>query len=320
MEKIKVMYNIDRNAAVLAGNPTYGEIVVELDPLTLEPEQRETLVRCRVNDDGAYMLHDPYCSNGPNMYNLPVLNTQRDPKNILLLLSARAALYAKWEAEQTVKAAEKKAADDKLVAEILASSAEDLIQRNYLGKYIARYDNTYDPIWSRRADELAEKYAEARALAERKNKEEEELEAVRNAEKEAKNNAEREALRAWAMESGSELLRLRCEDGYEWEGLARSEWLTTHLAKAGYPEGLPARDVWLDDRDKPNLKELKTARDLRKALEDLGVIVEDSLVVWLEKYDSDFEDARPYPAEGCAAVRLEVRAPYGVSTRLILVK
>lgn len=56
MEQVRVTYYVDKEAAIRAGKNEYGPVVQIIDVAMLSPEQREALVACPVDQEGAYNL------------------------------------------------------------------------------------------------------------------------------------------------------------------------------------------------------------------------------------------------------------------------
>jgi hypothetical protein len=50
---VKIVIHVDREAAILAGKPRWGDYVVEFDPEVLTPEQRQALVECPTAENSA---------------------------------------------------------------------------------------------------------------------------------------------------------------------------------------------------------------------------------------------------------------------------
>ena len=91
--------------------------------------------------------------------------------------------------------------------------------------------------------------------------------------KAAKLYARRDALNeflAWAINNGSETLRLRAEENLEWQGLAVEEWIAAAIAKAGILDACMFSMVGYDDKsefdDTPTASQIHTLRRIREAL------------------------------------------------------
>ena len=111
-------------------------------------------------------------------------------------------------------------------------------------------------------------------------------------------------LRAWAEAHGTELLRARIEDGYDWQSLARREYCLGVLAAGAETERAvspEAAGVVVEDRDRPDLEEIQAARRI-EALDG----VKSARVVLLGRA----EDWTGYP-ETVSAVQAEIQAPDG---------
>lgn len=113
----------------------------------------------------------------------------------------------------------------------------------------------------------------------------------------------REALKAWGVERGSELLRLRILDGKGWLGLARQEWADVHMdapllsrgfARAGSEDGLTTAE-----RDMPTQGELEALANARRVLEPVDA---ECSLIWV-RY--------PGSPDGQVEVRVAAVAPDG---------
>jgi hypothetical protein len=109
----------------------------------------------------------------------------------------------------------------------------------------------------------AAKAAEAEAKKAAEAKQKAELEAKRQAEAEQRAKAETE-LREWAQANGSELLRLRLVEGFDWVPLALREWDAALLdgeTEASDPEDYSSEAV--EDRKQPSLAEIQRLQEVR---------------------------------------------------------
>ena len=118
--------------------------------------------------------------------------------------------------------------------------------------------------------------AEAAEKSERE-KEKEAEKAIRAREQEeeaARNKAILEKKKAWGLESGSELLRLRIEEDTHYTELCDEEWAEATLVNAGFevyelPAGRSASDA--KDDDTPGVSTLLLKRDIREKLTAAGL-------------------------------------------------
>lgn len=113
------------------------------------------------------------------------------------------------------------------------------------------------------ANAAAKAQAEAQAIAHHHKR-------VAAAEAEAEKLA---AFHQWALTHGSETLRLRAEEGFEWQSLAEWEWADSLLTKAGItdtplPE-MPGYDQDSSESEQPTAAQIKNLRRFREALAKL---------------------------------------------------
>lgn len=86
------------------------------------------------------------------------------------------------------------------------------------------------------------------------------------AEKQAAHEAVKEELRQWAIKNGSELLKLRIEEGFNWFDLAHEEWFLTHTPEGWEPQdNYETDECW--DYNNPTLEHIQALRDARKVVE-----------------------------------------------------
>jgi hypothetical protein len=132
----------------------------------------------------------------------------------------------------------------------------------------------------------------------RREKEEQERKLRQEAEEQERKRKERERgienLRAWAIENGSELLRARIEEGFEWIDLAKKEYALQFLSDFEIVS-LP-REGEIKERNKPSIEEINALRSVRNALGDKGR----ARLVRLVTYD-----------ESVTLVEVEVETPVG---------
>lgn len=283
---MKVRLLVDKVAALKAGLDEYGTVVVEVPAHSLSPKHRELLAEfefCGVRDNPPA---DFYLDGREET---PVLESASPEKVPFVLDAILAHREAKKKREEEYYENE--------VKEWLVRPIRDFLLDWYPFKVKegSAYDVFKDP-------RLASKLEEAKALAATlKAEHEKEKENTRReeAEKESREKAEEKAklnqLREWAVQNGSETLRYRVEDGYEWQGLAEREYADSVMASlalglpgAGAPDGYKKANE--EVRTTPTLKEIQTVRNVRKLAE--GKPVEVSLV-WCKyapKSDPDSYD------------------------------
>ena len=82
-----------------------------------------------------------------------------------------------------------------------------------------------------------------------------------------------EEFRQWALNYGSETLRLRVEEGFKWQPLAEKEWAYYMLAKSGIQdtplEGMPEYTASIGECPQPSAQEIKLLRHFRSALDTI---------------------------------------------------
>jgi hypothetical protein len=77
-----------------------------------------------------------------------------------------------------------------------------------------------------------------------------------------------EELRSWALEYGSDLLKARIQEGFEWADIAGREYAAQFLA--GFEIQSIREDAQIKERRRPSLGEIEALRSVRKALGDKG--------------------------------------------------
>lgn len=292
---MKVRISIDKVEALKAGRDRHGLAVVEVPAESLTPEQAGELAR----------------------YPLPRWAREVEPQADFFLDSRDGAPKVSEATPATVRhildvmwsirmdeEEEKKARHEKDVQTCLAAPIEDWVTTNYDG---SRVDSWVGGIKRPKDERLAAKLAEAQALADKLNAEMEARKAAQKAENErkvaeekAKKDAGREALKQWALAAGSEWLKARIEEGFEWEGMAEQEFgqqtvdgLALDLEDAssgpeGYESGSPS------ERTTPTLEEIQALRTARQRAEGKPVSV---ALKWVKYEPQEEEEDFDYPSE-----------------------
>jgi hypothetical protein len=163
------------------------------------------------------------------------------------------------------------------------------------------------------AEALAAKMtAELRAEKEAERQENERLAAIKKAEHEAGVNA----LREWAVAHGSELLRARIEDGFEWKGLAEQEYSRAAVDALGIDaeevSDTPAGFLYEDseERTTPTLAEIALLRRIRSKASEFTT----AKLLWI-KYeaegDEDWDEDEDKEELKRCEVEITVRCPNG---------
>ncbi len=149
MNKVNVLVNVNREAAILAGRKQYGKTVVDIDPADLSEEQRKTLASLPVNENDCSNLTEvSYKSpRGANSYchvtkKLPPIK-DASPESIKALLDAYPQIFLACVAEEKPKVAEYKAKEELQQAEEAAKKpAIELWKADKLEALIAKYLNS----------------------------------------------------------------------------------------------------------------------------------------------------------------------------------
>ena len=119
--------------------------------------------------------------------------------------------------------------------------------------------------------------------------EEEKKAAKRSAHQDAVNE-----LLAWAINNGSEILRLRAEENLEWQSLADEEWTTAAIAKAGILDeclpGMVGYDSESEFDDTPTVSQMRTLRRIREALATNSALSKATVELRKFTYTEEVED------------------------------
>lgn len=124
-------------------------------------------------------------------------------------------------------------------------------------------------------------------------------------------------LREWALQHGSETLRLRIELGVgEWEKLARQEYVDAHLPTAGGVQ--LTRQCWIDtprgtERRTPTAEELRALKELLELAAVEGSLIRDPRLLWCVEQEETDEDGETIPARRYAQLACEVVCPDGAT-------
>lgn len=226
-----------------------------------------------------------------------------------------AAQIAKEAAEADAKAAAKAEAEAAaLAADRAALREHGEALRNYQGEHpgtgvvihimdgnrVSRLSEFPDPRVF--GGEYAQIYAAASASA---------VERFRVREK-REEDGRRAALRAWAMERGSERLRALIEEHFAWVPVAEDEFF-----EANTPEGyaaakdMPGDDWERKESTKPGMEAIKALRGLRALCEvSNGVLSDPGLEFVIAKYDEDEDGGRREP-EKFQMLSVAINAPNG---------
>jgi len=254
---MKIRILIDKTTALKAGKDNYGRAVVDVPAESLTPEQRNELAE-HTWLSGEQPVADYYLCDDPVSLQASRDVAEATPDAIRLILdrliAARRERKAAEEAEKAKKAAE--------VAEFKRKFAENpsiAITDEYRKFYPASL------LLCNHAD-LAEEKKWAESECARLNAEQNEKEKREREEEKAKKEAGKAALKEWAGEHGSDLLKARIADGFHWEGLAEHEWSESLVAFLG--KQIESADTvhCIEESTTPSLDKIHRLRDVRGRL------------------------------------------------------
>lgn len=262
---MRFFLRVDRAAAIRGGYNQSGEVPIEIDPAQLTPEDRDLLARFT---DGENKIKD-----GGNWI------TAQAPTIEAALTALRA-----WDEKIRQIEAERREKEEQELREKEEYTAESLRLRRTSGapgnlspdygrygrglNYAAKRWNELKAVnseeWKRWEEEIA---AENKRFNEQQKAEREAQEKAA----EKRKRAGEKMLREWALKHGSELLRARLEEGYNWIGLAQEEYadavaarVAGSLTPAETPDGYTVGDN--EKRQSPTLAEIQSLRALRNRI------------------------------------------------------
>lgn len=117
MEKVTVCYEIDREAAILAGKTEFGQIKHEIDPSILTLEQRQELARTKNGERLDGMIDGRFSSDDPQR---PLFG-EDSPEIPLHLLNWRIAVRAHRAEKERIETERRQASIDAAVSAVLAN-------------------------------------------------------------------------------------------------------------------------------------------------------------------------------------------------------
>lgn len=327
MSSVRIAVSVDVQESIRRGKPSAAKAVLTVsadDLAALSQEQRDTIALWTRPADSHYSRdyppHDVYAVEPPTCNSwYPVHEVSLAG---LLLSIATAQTVAQEKAAQKdadeetqrvkVRAATQAVLDARKVSEGSSSATRAELSERY---------TTYRPDWPYYADEeirktpLAQSWtaqlnaltaaarteAEARLTARLKER------AEQKAAVKARKESGTAVLREWSLAHGSELLRARITDGFEWLALAQQEYVDSAVKGIDLPkapsEAGDADKVESKDREHPSLAEILLLRDLRakweSAPEDAPEI--DAELQWVtytyeadpEEYDDERKESQP---------------------------
>ncbi len=265
---MKVSINIDKVTALRAGKDRYGRINVDVAAESLTTAQREELAkheRGAASMGAEFYIHDEHCKD----------ISEAIADSVRAILDRLIAEAAEREAKEAQRKAEEIAENATAIKTLLDQGlrSRDDNDRVNPEKYVATHyfgGNNWQTTGL--VDKLAKMDARVEALREAAQIECERLNQEMRAEEErrkeavaAKKLAGIQGLRFWAEANGSELLRARIAEGFEWVGLAEVKWSQAIVACLGEtaPEGGTAKD-----RTTPTLEEIAELKRVRGLLGD----------------------------------------------------
>ena len=294
MKTSKMFVRIDQKLAILAGKMEYGTAVVEIPVAELTQEELAIVAALPVNSWGGEYHLDPYYGLGSAVVD-PVVDASVE--SIRKVLRSRVRSLA----EQAVQ---KKARIEAAVEKFESSTDEELCAA------WTEYYSSPSPTWFNvPSEELSEICKDprvagrARAIAAMVTaKKSREVAARREAEEKAeaerlqKRVAGLAALKAWALDHGSERLRLMLElQVGDWESIAQREYQDDH-APDGYERGTRNGVA----KKRPTLEELKELQHLQRLVEAAGGVLRSPTIDWVvaePDYENDDEGRKYTVAE-----------------------
>lgn len=224
-----------KEAAVKQGRVLPREITIIVDPADLTAEERELILKIGTPYTGSTLKMSGY--ENPDGEDLSAVFQY-------LRAKAEKERVAKDEAEERKRQEAQKRIED---AKVYVAGGEP--------RSIAPYN-----------PKTGDAELDAAVLAEY-NRREAEKQAKAEAEKQAKAEAV-ETLRTWALENGSEHLKDLISEGFNWQEVARKEWIAAHT-----PEGFvnvgddPKFDTWYKIKN-PTANAIAVLRETRKTNPD----------------------------------------------------
>lgn len=315
---MKVRISINKSTALKAGKDRYGYVVVDVPAESLTPLQRETLADCTSSPSNDNGFKADFYLDMKFTYSNPyggIEDTVSDPTSdeVRRLLDHIATVDAQRKAEDAQRKAEDAAEDAAKAEAAKAKYAANLAEwkaRPVADRIEKRYFQ-WQPTWD--CGDGTPEHDEAIAECERRNAAEKAEEAEKAALAKAAKDAGIAALHAWAVEHGSATLKARIEDGYEWIGLAQSEYGDSVVAELGEECGceLYDEDPKISERTTPTLEEIEAVRSLRKRLEGKPATVALKWVEYTATPDPEDYDSGDPETSKRAELCVKVTTPTG---------
>jgi hypothetical protein len=199
----------------------------------------------------------------------------------------------------------------RIIEAVLAAPRETLMRKRSLSRDVGPADALEVPglgsveiPWS--DPELAELLAGTRAACEETNRQQEAATAEAQRQADQRKAQAEERLREWALEHGSELVKARLEDGYQWTGLARREYAASVVeqVRCGLADA-PEFKGEAEDREAPTLAEIQALRNVRAAIKAAGLAVEAN-ICWLVPEGEGEQAVEPH-----SEIELTITCPDG---------
>lgn len=314
---MQITYYVDRASAIRNGHNDHGQREREVDVSALSQEDRDLLAA--VTD---YQGHATKVTAGGQV--VPIRAAAPTPTALMAAIRAANAEAAELTAKRRAKEDEELALAERVDAAALAgkrlrkshSGVYDQWEPDQSGAHLiyartreAELVTRNSPAWAAWLEEIAATNAAAKAAYEAECAERVRASAAVKARREAEEAAAKDRLAAWVRANGSELARLRLEDGYDcWVSVARHEYAEAAGARVVAGLGLTAAETpdgyehdESEERECPLVHEIKALRAAREAAAkepaDHPVGVELLLSVYKPTEDEDDydtgEDAEP---------------------------
>lgn len=269
------------SSELMKGNEVKREQCIDIDFSGLAEDQRETILKhSRLFSRGNCLVAGCFQKKGistPRNYYAEVFYP--DNRDAVKLsgtsIEAIIASFKEFEKKQLALIAEEKSKIETTIERFINGETmrifENGIYDDFSGKFdLQQLQQYYDSVvadygeLSVSFDQVIEKANEYLLLkVEHDQKREEKLEAEK---KQAENKkmeveAKKENLRQWAIQNGSDLVKLRIKHGQNWQSLATIEWAKTHSTGFDEWEYDESDDDWgVNNATIEQLKALETAK------------------------------------------------------------
>jgi hypothetical protein len=302
---MKVQVTIRRDVALRNGSDKHGDVLVDVPAESLTPEQRETLIAA---NRASRLPGADYALSEPSTGDLIVNGTADEVRTVLDSVAV--------EIQQTKakKDAERAAA----IAKLLAATDEEWINDRNTPPSLSFWvsgvrQDEYDsvPAVRERIKAVQPALDAARRQYEERQREYAADQARRKAESEQRDADGKQALKAWAMDNGSDLLKARVDGGYDWTALARNEWIAAQEAALGMEEAedlLGDNDGKIESRNCPTLEEIVAMKSLLSKLPEGIATARLVWVKYVEPRDEEYYEDNQQVESRCE-IEVEWRTP-----------